>query len=119
MIIILIMGLPRSGKTTLASDLKRSLDAKITLEWLNTDDVRSQYNDWDFSEQGRIHQSIRMRDLCTQSSSELVICDFVATFEKMGEIFNTDYLIWMGTITQERYAYTNAIFYPQIIKTLK
>lgn len=112
MIKILIMGLPGSGKSTLASDLKRSLEKKSSVEWLNADDVRKKYDDWDFSEQGRIRQSIRMRDLCTQSSSKFVICDFVAPLEKMRVLFNPDYMIWMNTITQGRYADTNAIFEP-------
>ena len=43
---ILIMGLPGSGKTTLASKLVPLLNAK----WLNNDKVRREANDWDFSE---------------------------------------------------------------------
>ena len=42
--IILIMGLPGSGKTTLANELAPLLDAKR----LNADEVRKE-NDWDFS----------------------------------------------------------------------
>ena len=41
---ILIMGLPGSGKTTLASKLVPLLNAK----WLNNDKVRREANDWDF-----------------------------------------------------------------------
>ena len=43
--IILIMGLPGSGKTTLAKELKNSINAN----WLNADKVRRKYNDFDFS----------------------------------------------------------------------
>ena len=41
---ILIMGLPGSGKTTLASKLVPLIKAK----WLNADQIRSEANDWDF-----------------------------------------------------------------------
>jgi adenylylsulfate kinase len=47
--IILIMGLPGSGKTTLANELATLLEAKR----LNADEVRKEANDWDFSEDGR------------------------------------------------------------------
>jgi adenylylsulfate kinase len=45
--IILIMGLPGSGKTTLAEELAPMLNAKR----LNADEVRKEANDWDFSEE--------------------------------------------------------------------
>lgn len=109
---ILVMGLPGSGKTTLSSNLKKSLEVKSSVEWLNADIVRSKYNDWDFSEEGRIRQSIRMRDLSAQSHAEFMICDFVAPLTQMREIFNPDYLIWMNTINRGRYEDTNAIFEP-------
>ncbi len=41
--IILIMGLPGSGKTTLAKELYRLLD---NCDWFNADEVRKQANDW-------------------------------------------------------------------------
>ena len=49
---ILIMGLPGSGKTTLASKLVPLLNAK----WLNSDKIRKAANDWDFSEEARTRQ---------------------------------------------------------------
>ena len=52
------MGLPGSGKTTLASELVPLLNAK----WLNNDKVRKAANDWDFSEEGRVRQAKRMSD---------------------------------------------------------
>ena len=52
------MGLPGSGKTTLANELGPMLNAKR----LNADEVRKQANDWDFSEEGRKRQAKRMAD---------------------------------------------------------
>ena len=43
--IILIMGLPGSGKTTLANELAPLLNAKR----LNADEVRRKASDWDLS----------------------------------------------------------------------
>ena len=52
------MGLPGSGKTTLANELAPMLNAKR----LNADEVRKEANDWDFSEEGRKRQASRMAD---------------------------------------------------------
>ena len=41
--IILIMGLPGSGKTTLAYKLKKDLKA----DWVNADQIRKKYNDFE------------------------------------------------------------------------
>ena len=108
---ILIMGLPGSGKTTLASNLLGKLH-KLghTVEWLNADDVRKQYNDWDFSTEGRIRQSRRMRELADASPSEYVIADFIAPLPEMRDIYFPDYLIWVDTIDEGRYEDTNKVF---------
>ena len=47
---ILIMGLPGSGKTTLAGELRKLLPGSVV--WLNADEVRRKFNDWDFSHDG-------------------------------------------------------------------
>jgi adenylylsulfate kinase-like enzyme len=80
------MGLPGSGKTTLAQELKKQLQqAGRTVEWLNADEVRTTYNDWDFSESGRIRQSQRMRELADKFVTDYVIADFVAPLAEMRE----------------------------------
>lgn len=109
---ILIMGLPGSGKTTLASKLVELLQPHYSVLWLNADKVRTEFNDWDFSEEGRIRQSLRMRDLANSSNSDLVICDFVAPLPIMRSNFNPDLIIWMDTILEGRFNDTNAVFVP-------
>ena len=59
---ILIMGLPGSGKTTLAKKLVAMLNAV----WLNADEVRKEHNDWDFSPEGRTRQAERMKRLAQE-----------------------------------------------------
>ena len=107
---ILIMGLPGAGKTTLASKLAAELGYDCL--WLNADEIRQKYNDWDFSQEGRIRQSRRMRDLADISNKQYVLVDFVAPLIEMREIFSADFTIWMDTIQQGRFADTNAIFVP-------
>jgi nicotinamide riboside kinase len=113
---ILIMGLPGAGKTTLAISLKNYLqDIKyegmgITVEWFNADDVRKKFNDWDFTETGRIRQSIRMAELAEKSTADYVICDFVAPLVEMRNNFKADWTIWVDTIEQGRFEDTNKVF---------
>ena len=107
------MGLPGSGKTTLAIKLKDLLELRFnTVDWFNADAVRQQYNDWDFSESGRIRQSVRMRELADRSEMEYVICDFVAPLVEMRHNFKADWTIWMDTIEQGRFEDTNKAFTP-------
>jgi hypothetical protein len=113
---ILIMGLPGSGKTTLATWLKNYFQYikcegyGISVEWFNADDVRKHYDDWDFSREGRIRQSKRMNELASKSNAEYVICDFVAPLEEMRENFAADWTIWVDTIDQSRFEDTDKIF---------
>ena len=53
---ILICGLPGSGKTTLA----RELAYHFNIPLINADVQREFYDNWDFSETGRMIQAFRM-----------------------------------------------------------
>jgi adenylylsulfate kinase len=53
---ILIFGLPGSGKTTFA----KKLISEKKIAYFNADEVRKMFNDWDFTEAGRIRQAQRM-----------------------------------------------------------
>ena len=102
------MGLPGSGKTTLASELVPLLKAK----WLNNDKVRKAANDWDFSEEGRVRQAKRMADLAEKykQKGNYVVCDFISPTPKARELFNADIIIWVDTIKKGRFDDTNAMF---------
>ena len=60
------MGLPGSGKTTLANELAPMLNAKR----LNADEVRKEANDWDFSEEGRTRQAKRLAEIAKKLNSK-------------------------------------------------
>ena len=108
---ILIMGLPGAGKTTLARDLRTELNlAGKTVKWFNADEIRSRFNDWDFSESGRIRQSLRMRELADACTEDYVIVDFVAPLVEMRNNYKADWTVWVDTIREGRYADTNAMF---------
>ena len=105
---ILIMGLPGAGKTYLAERLAPILNAT----WLNADEVRKNADDWDFSSEGRIRQSNRMKNLAQKSLDEdkHVIADFVCPTPKTRADFNADITIWLDTIVSGRYEDTNKMF---------
>ncbi len=123
------MGLPGAGKTYFAERLKiylekhgkrdlssapdtpfQNLNARV--KWFNADEVRRKYNDWDFTTEGRIRQSIRMLEFALSCNEEYVICDFVAPLVEMRNNFKADWTIWMDTIAEGRFDDTNKAFIP-------
>ena len=96
---ILIMGLPGSGKTTLA----RELAYHFNLPHFNADTVREHFDDWDFTEEGRMRQAKRM-------SEYWGILDFVCPKNDFIKMVDPDFLIWMDAIDEGRFEDTNKLF---------
>lgn len=105
---ILIFGLPGSGKSTLAEPFANLIGGV----WINADQVRERYNDWDFSLEGRIRQAQRMRYLADGAvmAGKIAIADFVCPTEQAREEFGADYTVWMDTIKDGRFEDTNRMF---------
>ena len=106
--IILVMGLPGAGKTTLANELAKLIECKR----LNADEVRKAANDWDFSEEGRKRQAKRMSDeaIKIKKEGDNVIADFICPTSEARELFPADYIIWVDTIKKGRFEDTNQMF---------
>ena len=102
------MGLPGSGKTTLASELVPLLKAK----WLNADEVRKEANDWDFSAEGRTRQAKRMWAKAKEFKEQgnHVVADFVCPTPAARALFPADFIIWVDTIKEGRFDDTNKMF---------
>ena len=106
--IILVMGLPGAGKTTLANELAKLIECKR----LNADEIRKAADDWDFSEEGRKRQAKRMSDEAIKIKKEgnNVIADFICPTPEARELFPADYIIWVDTIKEGRFEDTNQMF---------
>jgi adenylylsulfate kinase len=105
---ILIFGLPGSGKSTLAKPFAELIGGV----WINADRVRSHYDDWDFTPEGRMRQAQRMKHLAdgVVMAGKIAVADFVCPTEAARLEFNPDYTVWMNTINEGRFEDTNAMF---------
>jgi len=101
---ILVMGLSGSGKTTLADELQRL----SRFPRINADKVRAEYNDWDFSNEGRLRQARRLKKLSEKYARS--ITDFIAPTEEIRKIFKADITIWMDTVSKSKYEDTDKVF---------
>ena len=104
-IVILIVGLPSSGKTTLAKGIVPLLNA---VHW-NADEIRDNVNDdLGFSIEDRMTQARRMGWLSrkVRDCGVCAVCDFVCPTPEARDNFGKyDVLIWMDTIKPEESPY--------------
>lgn len=106
---ILIMGLPGSGKTTLATALAPLLNAVI----FNADAVRANLSrDLGFSHDDRIEHARRMGWMCDRvvEAGGTVIADFICPTEDTRAAFGPAFTIWVDRIREGRFEDTNQLF---------
>jgi adenylylsulfate kinase len=108
--IIQVIGLPGSGKTSLSLELCNRLNAIH----LNADEVRNDLSkDLGFSKEDRVEQARRMGALSRLLSkqNQIVVADFVCPTEETRQVFGqADFVIWVDRIEQSRYEDTNTIW---------
>jgi hypothetical protein len=108
---ILVMGLPGAGKTTLALELARRLNAVH----FNADDVRANIGrDLDFSVESRLEQARRMGWLCAKvaEAGHTAIADFVCPTAATRAAFGPAFTVWVDRIDAGRFEDTNRLFEP-------
>ena len=108
--IIQIIGLPGSGKTSLAKELCRRTNAIH----LNADDIRADLSkDLGFSIDDRKEQARRLGAISRLLSSQgsLVVADFVNPTQDTRESFgDADVVVWVNRIDNGRYEDTNKLW---------
>lgn len=105
---ILICGLPGSGKSTIGKPFAELIGGV----WINADEVRKKYDDWDFTPEGRMRQALRMKFLSdgVVMAGKIAIADFICPTKAARESFNADYTVWMDTIKFGKYEDTNLMY---------
>ena len=106
---ILIMGLPGAGKTTLAKELSKEINAIH----LNADEMRNKvWTDLTFKYTDRLIMAQRMGALSDTLVNQgyNVIADFVCPTEKTRQAFGKAFVIWVNRIEKSRFDDTNHLF---------
>ena len=103
------MGLPGGGKTTLAKELSKTINAIH----LNADEMRNKvWTDLTFKYTDRLIQSQRMGALSDMLNAQGydTIADFVCPTEETRKQFGKAFIVWIDRIEKSRFEDTNKLF---------
>ena len=101
---ILIIGLPGSGKTTLADELHELiLSLGLRSQWLNENRLKEEYPDLTFGQ---------IKEMANDDTVDYVVADFEARTSLERRSFYPHYMIWVNTISEEDYQFQNYGFEP-------
>jgi nicotinamide riboside kinase len=101
---ILIMGLPGSGKTTLADELHELiLSLGLRSRWLNENRLKEEYPNLTMDQ---------IQEMANDATVDYVVGDFEARKSHERRYFNAHYMIWINTIAEEDYQFLNYGFEP-------
>lgn len=108
--IILILGLPGTGKSTLANELMKRMDAV----WLDGDAVRATLSsDLGFSHADRLEHARRMGAVAQLLDGRDCIVSFICPTEETRAAFGErDLTIWMDRLACREFDDTTAMFEP-------
>jgi adenylylsulfate kinase len=109
---VLFTGLSGAGKTTLADEVYTLLKSKCRTVRVNADKVREETNNWDFTKEGRIKQTIELKKRSLFTYPTVVLCDFIAPTKDLRELYNPDLIIYMNTVSSSKYKDTDALYDP-------
>jgi len=106
------MGLPSSGKTSLANALHSIIDTAV---YWNADDVRENINSHlGFSLEDRVKQAKTMKWLSDNviASNNMCIVDFVCPTQETRDAFRIQeaFVIWVDRVKESQYDDTNEMF---------
>jgi len=108
--VILVFGLPGTGKTHLSNLLKSRFGIQAVV--FNGDILRHRFNDWDFSIDGRKRQLDRMVTAAKEATENgyHTILDFVCPLNEFRELLNPDILVYCDRTPARNFEDTTALF---------